>query len=132
MIGVLLDTSAYSALGRGHSGIVERIREVDRIVVNPVLIGELRAGFRKGSRRRKNEEELERFLATPRVETLGIDAETAKRYAAILEDLWRAGTPIPTNDVWIASSAMQHGLSLLTTDGHYRHVKQILVEYFDA
>jgi predicted nucleic acid-binding protein len=61
---------------------------------------------------------------------LDVDAETAERYAVILNSLWKAGTPIPTNDIWIAATAMQHGLHLLTTDGHYQEVSQIIVDYF--
>jgi predicted nucleic acid-binding protein len=41
-----------------------------------------------------------------------------------------AGTPIPTNDVWIAANAMQHGLRVAATDQHFRKVSQILVEWF--
>ena len=59
-----------------------------------------------------------------------MDAETAERYGAIVHALRTAGTPIPTNDLWIAASAMQHGLRVLTTDAHYNRVAQILVEFF--
>jgi len=55
--------------------------------------------------------------------------QTAERYAVILNSLWRAGTPIPTNDIWIAS-AMEHGLRLVTTDDHYQKVPQIMIDYF--
>lgn len=60
-----------------------------------------------------------------------IDEETAERYTVILNALWKAGTPIPTNDIWIAASAMQHGCRLLSADAHYQKVGQIIVEYFD-
>jgi predicted nucleic acid-binding protein len=45
----------------------------------------------------------------------------------ILESLWSAGTPIPTNDIWIAASAMQYGLAVIKTDAHFLKVPQILV-----
>ncbi len=32
------------------------------------------------------------------------------------------GTPIPTNDIWIAASAMQHGLALASLDNHFTQV----------
>jgi tRNA(fMet)-specific endonuclease VapC len=81
---------------------------------------------------RKNEGELRRFLASPRVGLLDVTEETAERYTVILNSLWRAGTPIPTNDIWIAGSAMKYGLRLLTTDGHYQKVSQIMVDYFSV
>jgi predicted nucleic acid-binding protein len=64
------------------------------------------------------------------VKLLDVTEETAERYAIILNSLWQAGTPIPTNDIWIAASAMEHGLELLTTDEHYQKVPQVIVSYF--
>jgi len=64
-----------------------------------------------------------------RVRVIPLEEDTAERYAVIWERLRAAGTPIPTNDVWIAASAMQHGLAVLTTDHHYQNVVQVLVEY---
>jgi len=93
-------------------------------------LGELIAGFVKGGRRRKNENELRRFLASPRVGVLDVTEETAEKYAVILNSLWRADTPIPTNDIWIAASAMEHGLRLVTTDGHYQKVLQVMTDCF--
>ena len=61
---------------------------------------------------------------------LDVTEETAERYAVILNSLWQAGTPIPTNDIWIAASSMEHGLELLTTDEHYQKVPQVIVSYF--
>ena len=47
-----------------------------------------------------------------------IDADTVGFYADIYARLRRQGRPIPTNDLWIGASAMQHGLRLLTLDRH--------------
>lgn len=127
---LLVDTSAYSGFMRGHPEIKVAIQEADEIYVNSIVLGELGAGFIKGRRRRKNEAELKRFLGSPRVKLVDVTEDTAERYAVILNSLWRAGTPIPTNDIWIAASAMEHGLEVLTTDDHYQKVSQILVKYF--
>jgi tRNA(fMet)-specific endonuclease VapC len=127
---LLVDTSAYSGFMRGHPEIKVAIQEAEEIYVNSIVLGELGAGFIKGRRRRKNEAELKRFLGSPRVNLVDVTEDTAERYAVILNSLWRAGTPIPTNDIWIAASAMEHGLHVLTTDGHYQKVSQIVVKYF--
>jgi len=129
MTRLLLDTSGYSAFMRGHSEVGAALQEADEVCFNPVILGELLAGFMRGKRRKKNESELKMFLQSPRVKILDVNAETAERYAAILNSLWKAGTPIPTNDIWIAATAMQHGLHLLTTDAHYQKVSQIIVNY---
>ncbi len=127
MSRVLLDTSAYSAFLRGNPEIKTALQEAEEISLTPVVLGELRAGFLQGAQRRKNEQQLRLFLSSPRVSLLPVDAETAERYAVIVDSLRKAGTPIPTNDIWIAASAMQHGLAILTTDAHYLKVPQVIV-----
>lgn len=129
MTRLLLDTSGYSAFMRGCPEAVAALQEADEVCLNPVVLGELLAGFIRGKRRKKNESELKTFLQSPRAKILDVNFETAERYAVILNSLWKAGTPIPTNDIWIAASAMQHGLHLLTTDAHYQKVSQIIVDY---
>lgn len=128
MRNILLDTSAYSAFMRGHELIKKRIQETQNIYVNPVIIGELKAGFIKGKKKKKNLQELDEFISSYRVSVITIDEDTSERYAVILNMLWRTGKPIPTNDIWIAASAMQYGLHLITTDEHFNHVTQIIVE----
>jgi len=131
VIGLLLDTSAYSALMRGHSGVKRALGHADETYVNPVVLGELRAGFLKGARTARNEAVLREFLAEPRVHSVPIDEDTTERYAVIYDALQRRGTPVSVNDVWIAASAFQHGLRVLTTDGDFRKIPQILVEYLE-
>lgn len=123
---VMLDTSAYSAFMRGKAWVKERLHEADEIVLNPAVIGEILAGFRRGSRTRHNRALLAQFLDSPRVRVEAIDDETAERYAVILDDLRNRGIAVPTNDLWIAATAMQHGLLLLTTDRHFARVPQVI------
>lgn len=127
MSRILLDTSAYSAFMRGDEGAKVALQEADQIVLTPVVLGELRAGFLRGTRRSRNEALLARFQSAPRVRSVPMDDDTSERYAAILDGLRRAGTPISANDVWIAASAMQHGLRIVTTDPDFDRVPQILV-----
>src|SRR2546426_7048035 len=124
---LLVDTSAYSTFMRGHREIKAAVQEADDIFVNSIVLGELRAGFIKGRRRRKNDDELNTFLASPRVKFLDVTEETAERYAVILHSLWLARTPIPTNDIWLAPRAMEHGLQLLPTDQHYQKRPQLII-----
>jgi tRNA(fMet)-specific endonuclease VapC len=128
----LLDTSAYSGLLRGHAGIKALVQKADEIILTPIVLGELHAGFLAGQQRRKNERELDEVLASPRVSVVTIDEETSTHYAAIVHWLRTAGKPIPTNDIWIAASAMQHGLPVVTTDRHFAQVPQILSEVLSA
>jgi tRNA(fMet)-specific endonuclease VapC len=128
VIRLLLDTSAYAAFMRGHDGTMTAVREADELYVSAIIVGEMLAGFLSGSRTVKNRAELTRLLQSPRVNLIDVDDETAERYAVIFAGLKRAGTPVPTNDLWIAASAMQHGLRLLTLDAHFRKIPQILAD----
>ena len=107
---------------------LEIIRSVEYIGVNVVVLGELLGGFKGGNRERKNIEELNKFLDSPRVYVLQIDEETAEFYAKIYWDLKRKGKPIPSNDMWVAASAIRHGLSLFTLDEHFKNIDSLILK----
>ena len=123
---ILLDTSAYSSLFMGDEKTRTILQEVNEVALTPVILGELLAGFSGGRFETRNRELLNEFLSTPRVRTYPVDGETSERYAAIWLHLRSQGTPIPTNDLWIAASAMQHGMTVLTADRHFLKVPQVL------
>ena len=123
---VLLDTSGYSALFRGDEHVKAILQEAGEVALTPVILGELLAGFSGGRFETRNRDLLKEFLATPRVRVYPIDGETSERYAAVWLHLRQQGTPIPTNDLWIAASAMQHGLKVLTADRHFLKIPQVL------
>ncbi len=127
MIRVFFDTSAYSALRRGLPTALEVVRNCDEIVVNPIVLGELRAGFLGGGRPQQNERLLRDFVARSRVRMVPIDQQTSEHYALIKSRLKVAGTPIPTNDVWIAATASQYGMAVVTLDRHFERIDVIQV-----
>ncbi|MBV9788145.1 MAG: type II toxin-antitoxin system VapC family toxin [Chloroflexi bacterium] len=127
MKDILLDTNAYAAFKQGQAEIVDIVRRASRIGINSVIVGELLAGFAAGSRQAKNRSELQQFLAAHRVVLLTLDEVTADYYATVYSNLRSKGRPIPTNDMWIAASALQHGFAVCTKDGHFKHVDGILV-----
>jgi predicted nucleic acid-binding protein len=90
-IKVMLDTSAYSAYLRENAEVKQALQEADEIYLNPVVLGELYAGFAHGGREKKNRDILREFLVSPRVEVAVIDEETAERYMAIIAYLWSKG-----------------------------------------
>lgn len=123
---ILLDTSAYSAFKRGHGEVIELIRSAGRILLPAAVVGELLAGFEFGGRRERNRAELDEFLAASRVAITPITRSTAERYAVIYRYLREKGTPVPTNDLWIAATAMEHRAVVLTTDGHFSLMPQVI------
>jgi len=88
---------------RGDVSFVKSLRRIDRIGFSVVSIGELFSGFKGGHREAQNRDELNFLLDSPRVVVHGIDAGTADFYASVLNNLKAAGTPIPTNDIWMQS-----------------------------
>jgi len=119
---VLIDTNAYVAFKRGQPEALRILQNTPGIAVNSVVLGELLSGFAVGTRAEANRRELEEFLNSPRVEVFAVTHRTAEHYAAIFLALKGAGTPIPTNDMWIAASAMEHDLGLFTYDAHFRSI----------
>jgi tRNA(fMet)-specific endonuclease VapC len=125
MSRVCLDTSAYSHFQRGDAPAVKTIAEARWIGVPSVVLGELRTGFLLGGQAAKNEEELRRFLHHPMVETLDIDDDAARIYAEIMVVLRKAGTPLPTNDIWVAAVASRDGATVITYDEHFRLIHRV-------
>lgn len=97
--------------------------EADEIFVPLVVLAELRAGFRNGNQAEKNESRLLKFLLNSKVKCLAPDEQTTHIYADVYAGLRRQGTPIPTNDIWIAAIAVQYSLPFYTRDIHFRHVQ---------
>lgn len=120
-----LDTNAYSDFTRGDPSRVQAIRIADKVYVPIIVLGELRAGFLRGRYTNENEADLRRFLNVHRVSVIELDDETTLFYAQTYESLRKQGTPIPQNDIWIAALALQHGLTLCTSDAHFRHVPHL-------
>jgi predicted nucleic acid-binding protein len=123
---IALDTNAYSALKCGHSDIIEIVQYADTINISSIVIGELLAGFIIGTKE-KNKKELSDFLSTDRCQVISVDENTPLYYAHIYKLLRQKGSPIPTNDLWIAALAMQHGHMLCTLDKHFSCIDNLLI-----
>ena len=127
MSRLLLDTTAYSAMRRGDQRLLEPIQEATEIVLSSVVIGELLYGFAGGRLEPGNRRLLREFTESERVRIVDIDGETAEHYASIRNYLRGKGTPIPTNDLWIAALVVEHDLTLYSRDAHFKHLPQIEV-----
>lgn len=119
---VLLDTNAYVALRRGDEAVAGLVRGAEKVVLSVVVVGELLHGFRNGTRASENLKDLARFLDRPEVLFVSVGWDTADRFGRIATSLRRQGTPIPTNDVWIAAHAMETGADLVSRDKHFAHI----------
>ena len=124
---VCLDTNAFSRLMGGHVPLTQLLESCEEVLLSATVLGELHAGFELGSRRETNRRQLGEFLALPGVETIPVTTDIAERYGILISQLTRQGTPIPTNDIWIAAAALETGSRLVTYDSHFRHVPGLIV-----
>jgi tRNA(fMet)-specific endonuclease VapC len=123
---VLIDTNIYSLAMRGDRHVTDALKRIDQIGISAISIGELFSGFKGGNFEEKNKTELNIFLDSPRVMIFPIDVETADFYASILNNLKSKGTPIPTNDIWIAAVAFQNGFKLFSKDKHFNVIPGLI------
>jgi tRNA(fMet)-specific endonuclease VapC len=123
---IVVDTNRYRDFCMGVLEAVERLRKATHIMVPFVTLAELRAGFLAGTDAGSNARVLAAFLIRPRVHVLWPDEDTTHHYARIWIQLRRQGTPIPTNDLWIAALAVQHNLALYSRDMHFDAIGQLL------
>ncbi len=123
---VLIDTNIYTAFKRNDPVIVGAFQHLDFIGINITVLAELYAGFKGGNREQKNRTELEDFMNSSRIHFINHNIDTADFYAQIFNSLKEKGTSIPTNDIWIASSAMQNGLVLFSLDRHFSNIEGLI------
>jgi tRNA(fMet)-specific endonuclease VapC len=119
---ILLDTSAYVGFKRNAEEVVDIIVSAESVLFSPIVLGELMFGFRNGNRLKKNMDDLNNFLKHEVVDIIQIGKITSDRYSRIASNLKRQGTPIPSNDIWIAAQAMEHGIELITSDRHFDNI----------
>jgi len=119
---LLIDTNRYSDMDEGDPEVVKRFESASELWLPLIVLGELFAGFGLGDRNNLNEKQLHDFMERLSVGLLFPDETTARHYGEVFRILRGQGTPIPTNDMWIAAQALQHGLTLDTRDQHFQHV----------
>jgi len=129
-VKIMLDTSAYVGFKRNAVEAVEIIVKAELIVFSPVVVGELMFGFRNGTRFKENMDDLDRFLKHEAVDLVPIGKITSDRYSRIAVNLRKQGTPIPTNDIWIAAQAMEQGAELITSDHHFDKINGLVYTIF--
>lgn len=120
-----LDTNRYRDLAEGDPELQDVASAALEVYLPFIVVAELKAGFGLGRRSAANEKLLQRFLLQPGVAILLPTAATLDVYASLYRQLRKQGTPIPTNDLWIAALTLQHGLTLATRDRHFGSLPQL-------
>ena len=121
-----LDTNRYADLCRGNAETLTLIEDAQVVVLPFIVVAELRAGFVRGRHQAENERTLRYLLLTMGFEILFADDQTTHHYANLNRQLRAQGTPIPTNDIWIAALVLQHDLVLHARDRHFDALPQLV------
>ena len=129
-MNILLDTSAYVGFKRNIDEVTEIIVNAESVLFSPIVLGELMFGFRNGIRFKENMHDLNKFLQHEVVDIVQIGKITSDRYSRVAAHLKSQGTPIPSNDIWIAAQAMEHGTELITSDRHFENIMGLVYTIF--
>ena len=114
---MILDTNALSAAADDDAAVIALLARADQVAIPVIVLGEYRYGIAQSRNRASHATWLKGLLHDCLV--LDINEPTTQYYAEIIVELKRKGTPIPTNDIWIAALCRQHGLPLLSRDRHF-------------
>ena len=124
---ILVDANVLSEATRSdpHPAVIGWLREHERmIVIDPIILGEIRFGINllpKGRKRSSLETWFDQGVA--RIVCLTWDAATGIRWAALLADLRREGLAMPLKDSMIGATALHNGLPVATRNtGDFRKV----------
>ena len=125
--GFLLDTNVVIPVLRQEKSALAGVEQAEgSLFVSVITLGELRFGARKSGRIEENLQKVEQFAVES--EVLLCDEETSRLYGEVKDGLRRKGRPIPENDIWIAATALQGRLALVTRDAHFEHVDGLKIE----
>lgn len=122
----LLDTNIIIALFEFDVGVQNRLRGAQGVFLSSVVLGELYFGANKSSRAEENTARIDRFAEGRFV--LASDAQVAREYGLLKNELRLKGRPLPENDIWIAATARWHDLVLASRDNHFREVEGLKME----
>lgn len=122
----LLDTNIIIAIFAEEESIAVKLAQADEVFIPSIALGELYYGARSSGRPEANIERVNELAANCAV--LACDAETARHYGIVKSVLRVKGKPLPENDIWVASLAIQHNLTVVSRDGHFYEVDSLDIE----
>ncbi len=118
---MIVDTNALSAIVDEAPGITEALFRANPAAIPVIVLGEYRFGIAQSRKRTENEQWLAENL--PAYDILDVTSNTSDFYAELRIELKRAGTPIPSNDIWIAALSREHRYPVLSRDRHFDLVR---------
>lgn len=125
MIRLLLDSNRFIDFCAGEEDVIEQLETAAAVFVPFIVLGEIRAGALVTKRGQSQVRQLQMLLHQPGVHVAQSSDATCHHYATLYAQLKKSGTPVPTNDLWIAALAVELGLVLYSRDRHFDYFPQI-------
>jgi tRNA(fMet)-specific endonuclease VapC len=115
-VAVLIDTSVLVNAERRGQALDQKVGDQDR-AISVVTASELLHGVhraRTGAARARRVAFVEHVISS--IEPLPITTTIARAHAEIWTELESAGNPIGAHDLWIAATALSHGMDVATAN----------------
>ncbi len=116
---LLIDSNRFLDFCGGDDEVRETFETAHLLVVPFVVLAEIEVGAHLARKGENQTRILRELIHQPGVQVAHTSDATAHHYASLFAKLRKKGTPIPTNDIWIAALAVEHNLILYTRDAHF-------------
>jgi len=122
----LLDTNVIIDLINNNRNIKLSFDNNKEIIIPSIVIGELYFGAYNSKDISKNINTIINLIIDNNI--INCSVETAEIYGKVKSELRLKGRPIPENDIWIASIAIQNNLILVSKDKHFNEIDDLKLE----
>jgi tRNA(fMet)-specific endonuclease VapC len=122
----LLDSSVLIFSLHHDATILQKLSEAASLYISTIVLGELYYGAEHSSNVENGRAEVDTLVQT--LSVLKADHITAKIYGYIKHEQRMKGQMLPDNDIWIAATAIQYGLTLAARDNHFTWIADLSLE----
>ncbi|MDD5261865.1 MAG: type II toxin-antitoxin system VapC family toxin [Methylacidiphilales bacterium] len=122
---LIIDSNRFIDFCAGEESVIATLESAATIYIPFIVLGEIRAGGLVTRRGQNQVRTLQELLNQPGIQSLNSTDTTSHHYATLYAQLRKNGTPIPTNDLWIAALAVEHDLILYSRDSHFNLIPSL-------
>jgi tRNA(fMet)-specific endonuclease VapC len=123
---IVLDTDIAIKFLNGDKIIDSFLSKYSEIYLPVIVVGELIFGALNSKHAEQNLIRHKKLIQRARI--LEITEATATTYAKTRLILKKKGTPIPENDLWIASVCIEHKVPLISNDAHFKDIAHLTLK----
>lgn len=124
--GYLLDTSILVSYIQEDPEVLRHISIAEGLYMSTVAIGELYYGAERSINVAKGLADVHKLEQLFSI--LAVDLMIARTYGRLRHDQNKKRRSLPANDLWIAATALRHGLTLVAKDNHFTWIDTLSLE----